>query len=415
MKPFEVEATSSSMPEVEVARAELSSLPARGMAFFAGLSSIASLLLYFSGAIGFAEGVRYVLVPGLALGIATLGWAVAKDRRACTQTLLSGAWAGLLATFVYDLVRVPVAHAGLPVFKAISYFGTILLDQSMPTLGSEVAGWAYHVSNGVGFGLMYTALVRRPRAWSAVAWGLFLEVAMVVTPYAEVFGYKVGSDFLAITIGGHLCYGLGLYAGLHLWEKRVAETGRGGSGWIRGPGLAFIGVLVPLAGIGCIGADFHRLHTTGLPASPPSALGPHLYTTWDVLEVDRVSAMWVLTRYVDPEAHFYFVSPFTTTRIGIPFDLPEAEARRTSSQSTTEVLVARAGRENDSALSRLAAVAHQFEIMPWAAPTSEDELGIGLDLQAQARACQPARKECVEEMFILLDRWYAEATHRIRL
>jgi hypothetical protein len=160
-----------------------------------------------------------------------------------------------------------------------------------------------------------------------------------------------------------------------------------------------------------VGADFHRIHRAGLPASPPPALGAHLYTTWDALEVDRVAAMWVLKRYVDPDARFYFISPFTTARFGTPFDLPEAEARRTGSQSATEMLIARAGRATDPALARLGAVAHHFEIMPWTAPSSEDELGIGLELQGRARACMPARMECVEQMFKLLDGWNAEAKH----
>ncbi len=392
---------------IETVRIDRWWLLQRGIALLAGASSIASLLLYFAGVVGFAEGVRYVLLPGVAVGVATLIWSLATDRRAVGQMLLSGVWAGLIATFLYDLVRVPVAYAGLPVFKAISYFGTVLLDQPHPTFASEITGWAYHVSNGVGFGVMYAAMVRVPRVWSAVAWGLFLEAAMLVTPYAEVFGYKVGSQFLVVTIGGHVFYGLGLYAGLRLWNGRVAAR-ESRSGWIRSPRLVSLGALLPLAGIGCIGADFHRLHIADLPPSPPAALGPHLYTTWDVLEVDRVTAMWVLKRYLVPEARFEFVSPFTKVRFGIPFDLPEAEARRTGSQSTTEVLVARANR-GDPALARLAAVAHHFEIMAWAAPSSEDELGIGLELQGYARACHPARMECVNEIFGVLDAWYAAA------
>ena len=392
----------------ETEAGSISPIAERGAPLIAGATSIASLLLYFSGAVDFADGVRYVLVPGLGLGSATLIWAIARDRSSCAHTVLSGLWAGLLATFVYDLVRVPMAHAGLPIFKAISYFGTILLDQPTPTFASEVAGWAYHLTNGVGFGLMYSALVRNPRVWSAVAWGLFLEVAMLVTPYAEVFGYKVGSEFLAITIGAHVCYGLALYAGLRFWRGQIAEFGETRN-LVRNRSLAAIGALVPLTGIGCIGADFHRLHSQGLPASPPPVLGPHLYTTWDALEVDRVTAMWVLKRYVDPYARFYFISPFTTARFGTPFDLPEAEARRTGNQSTTEVLIAGDRRAPDPALARLAAVAHHFEIMPWAAPSTVDELGIGLDLQERARACIPARTECVEEMFELIDEWYADA------
>jgi hypothetical protein len=396
------------MFEVAAKGVDPHSILERGLAIVAGASSISSLLLYFSGHLGFLDGVRYVLLPGLALGVVTFAWAAAADRRACRQMLLSGVWSGLIATFAYDVVRLPIAHAGVPVFKAISYFGTILLDVPNPTLSSELAGWSYHVSNGVGFGLMYTALVRKPRVWSAVAWGLFLEAAMLVTPYAEIFGYKIGSQFLAVTIGGHVCYGLGLYGGLRLWTSFVSRSPNRRAA-IRSRGLAAIGAAILLAGIGCIGADFHRLHTAGMPTSPPSSLDSHLYSTWDALEVDRVTAMWVLKRYVDPKAHFYFVSPFTTARFGIPFDLPEAEARRSGSQSTTEVLLARSAHESDRALIRIAAVAHHFEIMPWAAPSSEDERGLGLDLQARARSCRPVRMDCVEEMFAVLDTWYASA------
>ena len=93
------------MSDEQAVKVDQSSLPERGIALLAGVSSIGSLLLYFSGWLGFADGVRYVLVPGMALGIATLAWAIARDRRACAHTLLSGVWAGLLATFAYDVVR----------------------------------------------------------------------------------------------------------------------------------------------------------------------------------------------------------------------------------------------------------------------------------------------------------------------
>src|SRR5262249_34448175 len=128
--------------------------------------------------------------------------------------ILEGLWAGALATVVYDVVRIPIVHAGVPVFKAISYFGTVFLNQERPTLASEVVGWAYHLSNGVSFGLMYTAIAQRRRVWTAVAWGMLLEVMMLLTPYAEIFGYQRDARFLAITLSSHAAYGLTLWGGL---------------------------------------------------------------------------------------------------------------------------------------------------------------------------------------------------------
>ena len=38
-----------------------------------------------------------------------------------------------------------------PSFKAISYFGTLIVGSAAVTPEAEVAGWAYHYSNGIGF------------------------------------------------------------------------------------------------------------------------------------------------------------------------------------------------------------------------------------------------------------------------
>ena len=50
-------------------------------------------------------------------------WVWRKDWIEARRLLLTGIWTGLLATLAYDVVRVPIVHSGIPVFKAISYFG----------------------------------------------------------------------------------------------------------------------------------------------------------------------------------------------------------------------------------------------------------------------------------------------------
>src|SRR5438093_792641 len=175
-----------------------------------GASSIATLLLYFYGVAELGHSVRVLLVPSTAALVVLIVWARRTDRRELYDRIMGGLWAGLFASLAYDIARIPIAHAGIPVFRAISYFGTVFLDQPKPTLASEVIGWAYHLSNGVGFGLMYATLFSRPRWWTAVGWGVFLELSMLYTPYAEVFGYQRTATFFTITMGAPVCYGLGL-------------------------------------------------------------------------------------------------------------------------------------------------------------------------------------------------------------
>lgn len=185
----------------------------------------------------------------------------------------------------------------------------------------------------MGFGLMYTVLVSRPHWFTATVWGIVLEGAMLLTPYAEVFGYRVSPMFLAITIGAHVVYGLTLWAALRYWLGTQALGAPSGRHPLH---LALVLLLAPV-GIGAVAADFHQRHAATIPPSPPGYLGSHLYTTWNVLEPDRLVAMWVYQRFIRPRAHYHFVEPFSRLSYGTPFDTPEATIRRHGTGSTTEV------------------------------------------------------------------------------
>lgn len=376
-----------------------------------GAASIATLLLYFYGAAGMGEGVKVLLLPALLLLALLVVWARRTGREELYERTLAGLWAGGLATLAYDVVRVPIAMSGVPVFKAISYFGTVILGQHTPTVASEVVGWTYHLTNGIGFGLMYAAVIRKPRWWTAAAWGLFLEFAMLRTPYAEVFGYKLSQGFVAISLGAHVVYGLALWLFLRQWDGWSDEPGGGGRRALRHrPSIAALTfALVPL-GLGTVAADFHVRHVASIPPSPPPYLGPHLYTTWNALEPDRLAAMWVLKRFVDPEARFHFVEPFSHIAHGVPFDTPEAEVRRTGGQSATEVLVASLGRSQDENLALLGRMAQLYEITPWRMPADPVAHGIGLELMGAAGRCETGEiSACVERAFKFLDGWYGPA------
>lgn len=368
-----------------------------------GASSIASLLFYFYGVMEMGSAVRWILVPAiLSLVVFVLRLSDGPLRR----RTLAGLWAGALATLFYDLVRVPISASGIPVFKAISYFGTLILGQTTPTVASEVVGWSYHLTNGIGFGLMYAVILRSPALWSALVWGVTLEAAMLLTPYAEIFGYRISPGFLAITIGSHLVYGAVLYAGLRAWD-RLEGGGRKSTLWRAGL------VLLAPVGIGWIAADFFDRHAASIPPSPPTYIGSHLYTTWNALEPDRVVTLWAVRRWVDPDARFHYVEPFTHVAAGKMIDTPEADVRRAGTRSATEILFEELSLEGEPKADLLAEMTHLFEIARWRLPSRPAAFQLGNDLMEAAGECTPeAVGPCFERGMRYLDAWFEGAARQ---
>ena len=207
----------------------------RAVVFLLAASSIWCLLAEFYGLCSMRAFTFAVLLPATA----ALAAMALQDRlrgdgrlwRAC----LVGAAGGLLGACAYDLFRLPwvLGAAGgigpewlrLPLFKVFPRFGALILgipftasqaDARFP-LSAHLVGWAYHLSNGVTFGVMYMALVgdasRRSWLW-AVALATGLELAMLATPYAGFFGIRVTGLFVGVTFAAHAVFGtaLGLYA-----------------------------------------------------------------------------------------------------------------------------------------------------------------------------------------------------------
>ncbi len=366
---------------------------ARTLLFSLASFSVASLLLYFLGIASFVTLAIALLLIEIA-GIAYLSATNAQMK----SLIIPGIWAGLIATFAYDLVRVPIVQSGVPVFKAISYFGTTLLGVDRPTAASEFAGWAYHLSNGVSFALMYVALVPKPGLITAVLWGLLLEGIMLLTPYAEVFGYQRDARFLSITIGSHAVFGLVLWLGLKYWPAV--------------PKYAFaaaaLGVPAALAGMSW---DFSSRYAQKIPPSPPPYVGAGLYTTWSVPEPDRILALWVTQKFVEPTARFHFIEPFEKLRFGKPFDVPEAEVRRHGLKSATQyVLETRKLNKDDrlAKLERLARMTNFTEVSPWmlASDPEAGRLAETVRNLAANHCGKSLSARCLPQLTAAIDKWY---------
>jgi hypothetical protein len=54
--------------------------------------------------------------------------------------------------------------------------------------------------------------------WGAVAWAVFVEAMLLLTPYTSFFGLKMDGRFLFLTASAHLVFGvvLGVYCSLRL-------------------------------------------------------------------------------------------------------------------------------------------------------------------------------------------------------
>jgi hypothetical protein len=139
--------------------------------------------------------------------------------------IVQGAVAGTVAAVAYDLYRLPFVLNGAPLFKVFPRFGELLLGATEPRWLVHGLGWTYHFSNGAALGIMFLVMAscfRRPALfWGAVAWAVFVEAMLLLTPYASFFGLKLNGRFLFLTASAHVIFGvvLGLYCRARMGRK----------------------------------------------------------------------------------------------------------------------------------------------------------------------------------------------------
>ena len=164
----------------------------------------------------------WILPPSTAL-LAWMGFATRRGagRNSSHVWIVQGALGGIVAAVAYDLYRLPFVLNGAPLFKVFPRFGQLILGADEPLWLAHLLGWTYHFSNGAALGIMFLAMVRRPDPrilfWGAVAWALFIEAMLLLTPYATFFGLQLNGRFLFLTASAHLVFGLTL--GWWCWKR----------------------------------------------------------------------------------------------------------------------------------------------------------------------------------------------------
>jgi hypothetical protein len=123
--------------------------------------------------------------------------------------LKRGLLGGAAATAAYDLVRwlIEALHlTSTNSFVAIPVFGSGLTGRPTTSTTALVAGWAFHISNGLGFSIAYHFVAAgRPMRW-AIGYALVLE-AFMIWLYPGWLGLSAGTEFLSVSIAGHVAYG----------------------------------------------------------------------------------------------------------------------------------------------------------------------------------------------------------------
>ncbi len=193
----------------------------RCVVFLACIPSGGALLAKVYGVSQLQTVVLWLFVPGIVL-IAGIYHYAHKPHPEISQAIFVGAVGGLIGTFGYDLIRIPFLLMGQRVFAPISAYGVWLLDAGISSRFTEAAGWAYHFSNGITFGIMYALWMRNKHPGWAILWGLALETIAVVSPFADIFALRQAYGALGIAYLGHVAYGAPLGWLTSNWD-RVAD------------------------------------------------------------------------------------------------------------------------------------------------------------------------------------------------
>lgn len=207
-----------------------------------GLRAVLGIGALFSGVAlltNILAGVSLLLSLGVAtlafvlVGVVVLLRASSPERSRTVEVALIGLGSGLLATFAYDTTKAILSQldsSPYDPFEALRVFGRLLIGESAARDEVFAVGAAYHLLNGLTFGLAFTFLLGRDGATSrrfaflsGVLWGVFLELFQL-TLYPGWLDIRAYQEFVQISAASHLVFGtvLGLTA-RSVMRRRFAE------------------------------------------------------------------------------------------------------------------------------------------------------------------------------------------------
>ncbi|MHB8508893.1 MAG: DUF6789 family protein [Candidatus Dormibacteria bacterium] len=183
-------------------------IPLLLICLLSALSSIAALLLHAAGLVRMPFTVSFLTVPGLILLAGLTIWTGRTDRRLFFNRLTVGLAAGAAGLVAYDAIRFVVGLFPIHFDPFFSHraFGNLMTGAAVMSPTALWAGWAYHITNGVTFGVIYCLLAGPARWWYGLIWGTTLELAMLLV-YAPLFHPNNYKSFVLVSIVGHAAFG----------------------------------------------------------------------------------------------------------------------------------------------------------------------------------------------------------------
>jgi hypothetical protein len=103
------------------------------------------------------------------------------------------------------------------------------------------------------------------------------------------------------------------------------------------------------------------------------------YVTWDVFEADKCASIWLIRRFVAPDAEIVFFSRGEAPPQGVLFDTPEARFRRYHNRSTYETLLEHYNKP-DKGLTHIGRIIHDIEVNIWERKALEETRRIEKEL-----------------------------------
>lgn len=189
------------------------------------LATGAALVVHIVTGFSLLAGVGALAMIGAAAFAAYWRHFTSPVRRALGRRVGHGVLAAVLATAAYDLTRLVITSTvttAVDPFVAWPLFGQLLTGAPRDSAVAAGVGFLYHVVNGLGFGIAYVLVFRRPGPVSGLVWGMGLELAMALL-YPSWLRIDALREFLTMSVVGHVAYGvtLGLVAA---WLHRRTEV-----------------------------------------------------------------------------------------------------------------------------------------------------------------------------------------------
>lgn len=169
----------------------------------AGMGSLTSMALKY-------------FIPSAILTLIITGILYAIDYGDVGKQIKNGIIAGLLGTVGLEIVREIGFHFGGMPGDLPRLIGVLLLDRfaSGPSLGSDIAGWAYHFWTGAAFGIIFSLLFGRAKIWIGIVYGFLLGLGFMLSPVPIALGigklgleFKDGYQFMLTVTLAHVTFG----------------------------------------------------------------------------------------------------------------------------------------------------------------------------------------------------------------